>query len=115
MKHRTSRRGTVLVVLLVLMAVIAAVLGTLTWLTVTQRQYLEQRHHRLQAEWLARGGVEQVHALIAEGKEPTGETWKPMESAEVKITIDGPRIVSEATYPADEPRPVVREAIAKRP
>ena len=119
MKIRTPRRGVLLLTGLVLLAAIAIVLGSLTWQSVTQRRLLAQRERQLQAEWLARGGIERAAALTSAGKKPTDETWKPLATAEVRLQVtekDGTyRVRSEAIYPVDEPNPVSRLHEARIP
>ena len=116
MKHSSAkRRGVALVVVLVVLAAIVAVTGTLTWNTVAARKFLGQREHRFQAEWLARGGVERARAQAARGEEPAKGPWRPLGErglATIDVqTVDGSlRVKCEATFPADEPRPVTREA-----
>ena len=112
---RTSvkRRGVALVVVLVVLAAIVAVSGTLTWNTVAARKFLGQREHRLQAEWLARGGVERARAQAARGEEPVKGAWRPLgerglATIDVQTVDDGFKLTCEATFPVDEPRPVTR-------
>jgi type II secretory pathway component PulK len=114
MKHSAvKRRGVALVVVLVVLAAIVAVSGTLTWNTVAARKFLGQREHRLQAEWLARGGVERARAQAARGEEPTKDLWRPLGerglgTIDVQTIDDGYKVTCEATFPTDEPRPVTR-------
>ena len=118
MKFRSNkRRGVALLVLLVLLVAIVAVMGTLTWTTVAHRKFHSQRHHRLQAEWLARGGVERARAQAARGEEPTKGTWQLLGEAgsfaiEVQTKDGWYEVKCVGTYPADEPRPVTREISA---
>lgn len=112
---RTSvkRRAVALVVVLVVLAAIVAVSSTLTWNTVAARKFLGQREHRFQAEWLARGGVERARAQAARGEEPSKGPWRPfgergLATIDVQTLDDGLEVTCEATFPADEPRPVTR-------
>jgi type II secretory pathway component PulK len=111
----TKRRGVALLVVLVLLAAVVAVTGALTWNTVAARKFLGQREHQLQAEWLARGGVERARAQAARGEEVTKGEWRPLGerglvAIEVKTEDGRVSVRSEATFPADEPRPATREA-----
>ena len=119
MKMRNSkRRGVALVVLLVLLVAIVSVMGTLTWNTVAQRKFHAQRLNRMQAEWLARGGIERARAQSARSEIPTKGEWRPLgerglATIDVQTNTNGAlEVKCEATYPADEPRPVTREAKA---
>ncbi len=118
MKMRTrKRRGVALVVLLVLLMAIVSVMGTLTWNMVAQRKFHAQRVNQMQAEWLARGGIERARASMARGEQPAKGEWRPLgERGLVMVDVETregtTRVKCEATYPADEPRPVTREAIA---
>lgn len=118
MRYRlhASRRGAALLVALTLLTVIGVIMASITWQSLAQRRFLEQRERRLQAEWLARGGVQHARAEVAAGKEPTSETWRPIDGAEVKIDVvikDGAyQVRSDATFRADEPHPVVRREVA---
>jgi type II secretory pathway component PulK len=113
--HSVKRRGVALIVVMVVLAAVVAVTGTLTWNTIAARRFLDRREQQFQAEWLARGGVERAQAQVARGEEPTRGTWRPLgERSEVNIRVQTENerwvIISEASYPADEPRPVTREA-----
>ncbi len=112
-----QRRGVALLVLLVLLVAIVSVMGTLTWTTVAHRKFHAQRHHQMQAEWLARGGIERARAQAARGEEPTKGSWRPLGEqgmvAVEALTKDGAyEMKCVGTYPADEPRPVTRESFA---
>jgi len=65
-----SRRGMALLMALVAMAVISVVLAVMTSQIVTQRQMARQRQRQLQADWLARAGVEFAAAKLLESPTP---------------------------------------------
>jgi hypothetical protein len=77
---------------------------------------LEQRRNRLQAEVLARAGIELAAAnLLTNPAGYKGETTETFPMAKVQITVERPKdkedtftITSEARYPSDAPSPVVR-------
>src|SRR5262245_19720915 len=64
-----KRRGIALVMALVVMAVLTVILAFVAKEIVTQRLALEQRQRRLQAQWLARAGVEIAAARLLDGPE----------------------------------------------
>src|SRR5436190_16905355 len=108
-----KRRGVALVVVLVVLAAIVAVSSTLTWNTVAARKFLGQREHRLQAEWLARGGVERARAQAARGEEPVKGPWRPLGERgfamiDVQTVDDRLNVTYEATFPTDDSRPGTR-------
>lgn len=71
MKTRlTSRRGMALLMALVAMAVISVVLAVMTSQIVAQRQMARHRQRQLQADWLARAGVEFAAAKLLENATP---------------------------------------------
>ena len=112
----SSRRGVALVALLVLLVAIVAVMGTLTWTTVAQRRFHAQRLHRFQAEWLARRHRTRPRRA-ARGEPLAKGEWRPLGErglvvVDVQTANGGQEVKCEATYPADEPRPVTRDATA---
>ena len=65
MTHSFSpRRGAILIMAIVAMAVLSVVLTVLVAQVVAQRQMVRQRHRQLEAEWLARAGVELAAARL---------------------------------------------------
>ena len=61
----------------VAMAVVATVTTAVTWQLLAGRRMLEQRQRQLQAEWLARAGVEIAAARLL--VDPTGYQGELME------------------------------------
>jgi hypothetical protein len=89
------RSGMALFVVLALLAVLSGVLVSITFTTVSQRQSVQERHHRLQAEWLARSGLEIAAARILEKPVPFTEEYSD-QAADGKV-----RIVVEETGKAE--------------
>jgi type II secretory pathway component PulK len=116
MKTCTPRRsGAALLIVLVMFAVIAAGTTSVVWNGLAARKYLQRRENGIQAEWLARGGIERAKIQLRGGA--TQPEWRPLgDRAIVRIIIEdqdrGKAIRAEATYPADETTPAVREVRA---
>lgn len=114
-QRRTKRSGFALVIALVLIAVVAMIAIALAKTLLASRQILERRHQQLQAEWLARGGIERVRAQVLRGEKAAGGEWRPLdERALVSVVVqaknNATEVTSEAAFPVDELRPVRREA-----
>ena len=58
MKRQTSRRGAALIAVLVAIAALTIILTVVTSQVFAQRKMVQARQHQLQADWLARAGVE---------------------------------------------------------
>ncbi len=67
---KEKRRGIVLVMALVVMATLIVVLAVIAKEIVHERLMLEMRERRVQAQWLARAGVEVAAATLLESPEP---------------------------------------------
>lgn len=63
-RSTTNRTGVALIVAIVAMAILSVILTVVTLQIVSQRQVVRQRHRQLQAEWLARAGVESAAARL---------------------------------------------------
>ena len=118
--RRNRRRGVVLIIVLALIAVIAMITIVLAQTLLAGRQFLERRHHQVQAEWLARAGIERARAQRNRGDQPSQGTWQALGErghvvVEVQTKKDGVEVTSVGTFPADELRPAVRERIAVMP
>ncbi len=109
------RRGMALVAALVAVAALSVILSVVTVQLLAQRQALDQRHNQLQAEWLARAGVELAAArLLDKPAAFTEENRELVPSASVRIVVEkaGPDLYSvqaEAKVGSRE-RVVVRTA-----
>jgi type II secretory pathway pseudopilin PulG len=62
----TRRQGAAIIAALVAMAIVTALLSVVTLQVVSQRQVVRQRQRQLQAQWLARAGVELATARLLE-------------------------------------------------
>ena len=85
----TRRQGVALVMALVVMAILAVILTVVTRQIVSQRHTLHHRHRQLQAEWLARAGVELAAARLLE--DPTAfaqENHDLLPDAMVRIVVE---------------------------
>jgi type II secretory pathway component PulK len=112
-----SRRGAALVGVLVALALVTVLMATVGWHMVANRRLAEHRQQQLQADWLARAGIEMAVArLLSDPGGYRGETLEPVSRSQVRITVEGERgganrfrLVSEARYPTgDRYRVVVR-------
>lgn len=107
------RSGIAAIWVLVVVAALTAVVAIITSEFMAGRRELERRQHQLQAQWLARSGVERAAARLL--SDPTGyggESVALIPGARVRIEVsEGPtlyRVTSEARYPAEGPGMVVR-------
>jgi hypothetical protein len=113
------RKGVALVMALVVMAALAVVLSVVTLQIVSQRQLVRQRQRQLQAEWLARAGVELAAARLLE--KPAGfveETAELLPDTKVRIVVekldqDSYTVSVEAEVGPAEDAVVVRTASAR--
>jgi hypothetical protein len=112
----TPRKGLALVTALVVMAALAVILAVVGAQIVAQRQTVNQRHRQLEAQWLARAGVELAAARLLEKPDAfTKENLQLVSNSKVRIVIeklaqDLYAITAEAEVgPADEPT-VIRTA-----
>jgi hypothetical protein len=94
----------------VVLAVLTAVLGTITAQLLAGRRSVEGRRNQLQAQWLARAGVELAAArLLADPAGYKGETVEVIPGGTVRIEVrpepesSGTFLVrSEARFPAGD-------------
>jgi hypothetical protein len=88
---RTSacRQGVALVMALVVMAILAVILTVVTRQIVSQRHTVHQRHRQLQAEWLARAGVELAAARLLDNPAAfVQENHDLLPDATVRIVVE---------------------------
>jgi hypothetical protein len=112
------RRGGVLLVAVVALAIVAVVMAAITWQCLAARRLVEHRQQQLQAEWLARAGVElAADRLLTDPAGYRGESVEPIPGAWVRIEVradpaaaDVFRVTSEARFPADGRGAVLRSA-----
>jgi type II secretory pathway pseudopilin PulG len=114
----TRRAGLALVTALVVMAALAVILAVVGAQIVAQRQMVNQRHRQLEAQWLARAGVELAAARLLEKPDAfTEEKREQLSDSKVRIVVeklgqDLYAITAEAEVgPPDEPT-VIRTATA---
>ena len=115
------RRGMALVAALVTLAIVSTLMASIAWHITANRRMAEHRRHRIQAGWLARGGLELAAAgLLGDPERYKGESAKPIEQSQVRITVepeagskDVYKVVSEARYPTNM-RNVVVHSVTRR-
>jgi hypothetical protein len=104
------RSGIAILWALVVLAVLGVTSATAAWQIGAARRALEWRHHRLQAQWLARAGCELAAArLLADPAGYAGESVEPITDGQVHIVVekdpakpDTYRVRCEATYPVGD-------------
>lgn len=103
------RRGSALLATMVALVALGAASTTLVWQSTAQRRFLAQRERQLQAEWLARSGVEYVRATNGAATE---KPWTPAPGAEVRFRTqksdNGRQFECEGLFRTDEPNPATR-------
>ena len=115
-KTTTPRRGAALIMAIVAMAILSIVLAVVTSQIVTQRQMVRQRHCQLQAEWLARAGIEHAAARLLD--QPAAFTDDQLEATpETKLRIvveksaaDTFVVTAEAQVISEGGRTIARES-----
>ena len=111
-----SRRGVATLWVLIIMLSVSALLAVIAWQSLAGRRWLDQRQKRIQADWLARAGIELASARLLENSaDYKGELIEPMPGAKILIEIKsapGPAkiltVTSEARFPTDDQQPVMR-------
>src|SRR3990167_3215890 len=68
--NRQPRRGMALIWALVVLAMTSFMIASITWQVLAHRRFLEHRQHRLQAQWLARSGLEIAAARLLDNPKP---------------------------------------------
>jgi hypothetical protein len=111
------RQGLAAIWALVILAVITVLMTLITWQGLAGLRQAERREHQLQADWLARSGLELAAARLLAADDFKGETFEPVPRSRVTITVetkpDSPgfvRVTSEARYPVEGRLSVVRTA-----
>jgi hypothetical protein len=81
---------------------------TAAWRMTASRRFLDRRHEELQAQWLARAGIEMAAArLLSNPAQYTGEAPELVPNSTVRIRVmpttapDRYRVTSDALYPKD--------------
>jgi hypothetical protein len=113
------RKGVALLTALIILGAVSVILTTVAVQVFAQRQMARQRERQLQAQWLARAGVEQAAARLLEKPEVFSEESKDLPP-EIKrrIVVEklGEReflITAEVQVGLDAELPVVRSASAR--
>jgi type II secretory pathway component PulK len=113
---KTNRKGVALITALVVMAVLAVVLTVVTVQIVAQRNLLRNRERQLQADWLARAGVELAAARLLDSPKEFSEEKRDLAPAgkvkiDVKKSADDVYVVSaEAEVSLPDEKAVIRSA-----
>jgi hypothetical protein len=102
----------------VALAVVSVVSAAVTWQCLASRRLLDRRQHQLQAESLARAGVElAADRLLTDPAGYRGESVELIPGAQVRIEVradegaaDVFRVTSEARFPKDGRDSVRRSA-----
>ncbi|MSU79936.1 MAG: hypothetical protein EXS16_17830 [Gemmataceae bacterium] len=111
----TQRQGVAAITVLVVLAVLAIVLSVVTLQMVSQRRFLHQRERQLQADNLARAGIEFAAArLLASGAAFTDERtdWQPDGRVRIQVTKSKGEtftVTVEATVAGENELPVRRD------
>lgn len=113
------RNGSALVLALVAMAAAALILSVVAVQITSHRAMLRQREHGLQAEWLARAGVELAAARLLEKPAAfTEENRDLVPDGKVRVVVektdpDMYSVTAEAEVGQQDRTPVVRTASAR--
>jgi type II secretory pathway pseudopilin PulG len=122
MRHQSrscGRPGVAIIAALVVMAILTILLTVVTMQIAAQRQTLRNRHRQMQAEWLARAGVEFAVARLLES--PAGfsqEQTDLLPDAKVHIVVERSApgvysITADAAVGQKDEAPVRRSANAR--
>jgi type II secretory pathway component PulK len=104
-----------ILIAVVALAVVSVVAATLTWNSLAGRRLVERRERQLQAEALARAGVERAAArLLTDPASYRGETIELVPGSEVRIELKAAGevfdVTSEARFPKEGLESVKRTA-----
>ena len=113
-----TRRGSALLIVVAALAIVSALLAAITWECVAGRRLVERRQVQLQADALARAGVElAAQRLLRDPASYQGESVELLPGGHVRIEVradpkrtDVFQVTSEARYPGDGSERVVRSA-----
>jgi hypothetical protein len=111
----SGRAGVALIGTLAVLAVVSVLLMTIGAQMLSNRRLAERRAEQLQADWLARAGVELAIGRLLAAEGYTGETTELIPRSEVRVTVGRDekspgtfRVVSEARFPTDTREVVMR-------
>jgi Tfp pilus assembly protein PilX len=102
-------RGLAIMVALVTLVILSLMMSAIAWQLLANRRMLDHREYQLQADLLARAGIEHAAARLLSGPDGyAGETLQliPLSSVTVELNSepDSPgvyRVTSNARYPTD--------------
>ena len=111
-----SRKGVAALIVLVALAVLFVVLAAVAWQSIASRRVLERREEQLQAQWLARAGLEMATArLLSDATGYKGESVTIVPRSLVRIDVQSKgqatdvfQVTCAARYPTDNPHAIVR-------
>lgn len=87
--NHAARKGMALITALVVMAVLAIILSVVTMQVVSQRRTIQQRTRQMQADWLARAGVELAVARLLESPVAFMDDKQQLQpDAKLRITVE---------------------------
>lgn len=92
---QARRRGVALIAVVVTLAFISFLLVTIARQNLAHRAYLVQREHLLEADWLARAGIELAASKLLADPTYAGETAAIVKHAEVRIEIRNQRVPAD--------------------
>lgn len=118
---RAQPRGLAIMAAVVTLVILSLLMSAIAWQLLATRRMLDHREYQLQADLLARAGIEHAAArLLASPNGYEGETLQliPLSSVTVELNSesDSPgvyRVTSEARYPTDAADYVVRSVTRK--
>lgn len=112
---KRKRKGAALIMAIVAMAAVTVILSVIVTQVVAQRQMVRQRHRQMQAEWLARAGVESAAARLLQSAEPfkdDGQEFAPDSKVHVAVekAVDVYVVTVQVEVGLADPRSVKRDA-----
>jgi predicted DNA-binding protein (UPF0278 family) len=110
------RRGLAILWVMIVLVLVSAVIGLITSQHLAGRNMLEQRQKRMQADWLARAGIEVgLSRLLDKPQAFSGDITDLLANSKVHIDIQVDSgstttftIMSEAHYSTNIPHQVLR-------
>src|SRR5262245_58002910 len=91
MKHNVKvirqRRGVALMAAIVTMVILSLMMSAIAWQIIACGRVLQHREYELEAESLARAGIEFAAARVLENPESYQEVLEPIERASVTIEV----------------------------
>jgi hypothetical protein len=114
--RRGQRQGVAVLWVLFVLTMISAVMGLTLKDFYANRSFLDQRQKRLQADWLARAGIELATARLLKSDKPFKADVNDLvanSSVRVEVTAspgskDTFVLTSDARFPTNDAHPVIR-------